>query len=228
MTEATSPLRSVLSTLPFNPITERMSRIHPRPSRNDDEEFSTIASHPSVWTVWNKSSMGFQGTDGFTIYDSKGRLAFRVDNYSRKHKCFAGELLLMNGDGKSIMALRPQILSMHDRWRGFKDKDGMDTSCKTEVFSMRRHSIIQRADKAEVFMDSPDNHSSEPNFRTEGCFKTRNCKILDSNGDEVAHIIHKQVNDSVTLGDEVFSLIIQPSMDTELIMAFLVIMDRIC
>lgn len=102
-------MSSVLSTLPFNPIAERMSRIHPRRSRNNDEELSTIASHPSVWTVWNKSSMGFQGTDGFTIYDSKGRLAFRVDNYSRKHKCFAGELLLMNGDGKPIMALRPQV-----------------------------------------------------------------------------------------------------------------------
>ncbi|WOK96742.1 hypothetical protein Cni_G05449 [Canna indica] len=206
-----------------------MSRIHPTRSKNVDEDLTTTATnHPSVWTVWNKSSMGFQGTDGFSIYDSQGNLAFRVDNYSRMHKCFAGELLLMDGTGKALMAMKPQILSMHDRWRGFKDEDGLESSCKTHVFSMRRRSILQNHDKTEIFLDSPKNHSSVPNFRTEGCFRTRNCKILNGKGDEVAQISHKKVNQSVTLGDEVFTLIIQPSMDTALIMAFLVIMDRIC
>lgn len=87
-----------------------MSRVHPSLRKNDDEEDpATMRLSPSVWTVWKKSSMAFQGTDGFSIYDSKGRLAFRVDNYSRKHKCFAGALLLMDGEGKDIMALKPQV-----------------------------------------------------------------------------------------------------------------------
>lgn len=115
---------------------------------------------------------------------------------------------------------------MHDRWRGFKDEDGIELT-RTHVFSMRRQSILQSRDRAEVFMDNPVNHSSGPTFRTEGSFRTRNCKILDSNGEEVAHTSHK-VNKSVTLGNEVFSLTIQPDIDIELIMAFLVVMDRIC
>lgn len=51
---------------------------------------------------------------------------------------------------------------------------------------------------------------------------------MDRDGQEVARIIRKEVNESVTLSDDVFSLIIQPNMDAELIMAFLVVMDRIC
>jgi hypothetical protein len=44
---------------------------------------------PAVYTVWKRSSMGFQGTDGFSVYDATGSLAFRVDNYSRRRKLFA-------------------------------------------------------------------------------------------------------------------------------------------
>ncbi|CAL9053641.1 unnamed protein product [Musa banksii] len=206
-----------------------MSRVHPSLRKIDDEELATVTNYPSVWTVWKKSSMAFHGTDGFSIYDNKGRLAFRVDNYSRKHKCFEGELLLMDGNGKAVMALRPQqILSMHDRWSGFKGEDDLRTSYKTHVFSMRRRSILQSCEEAEVFMDTPDDQSPVASFRTEGCFKRRNCKILDSKGEEVAQISPKKVNKSVTLSDDVFNLIIQPAMDTELVMAFLVIMDRIC
>jgi hypothetical protein len=60
-------------------------------------------------TVWKRSSMGFPGTDGFSVYDAAGALAFRVDNYSRRRKVFAGELLLMDGQGAPLLALRPQV-----------------------------------------------------------------------------------------------------------------------
>ncbi|RZR85502.1 hypothetical protein BHM03_00012505 [Ensete ventricosum] len=88
---------------------EAMSRVHPAPRKIDDEEVATTTNCPSVWTVWKKSSMGFRGTDGFSIYESMGRLAFRVDNYSRKRKCIAGELLLMDGNGNAVVTLGPQF-----------------------------------------------------------------------------------------------------------------------
>lgn len=172
--------------------------------------------------------MAFQGTDGFSVYDSNGRLAFRVDNYSRRHKCFTGELLLMDGDGRALMALRPHILSMHGRWSGFKGDDGLKTEATPCVFSMRRRLILQRGDGAEVFLGSPDYQSPTPNFRTEGCFRRRCCKILDGKGEEVALICPKKANTSIMLDNDVFSLVIQPGVDCELIMSFLVIMDRIC
>ncbi|RRT63380.1 hypothetical protein B296_00007707 [Ensete ventricosum] len=194
-----------------------MSKIHPTVSKiYDQEELTTTTTNsPSVWTVWKKSSMGFHGSDGFSIYDGKGRLAFRVDNYSRKHKCFAGELLLMDGDGKAVMTLRPQVGSTGPSFSYLLRE------------SLQLTASVACGDEAEVFMDAPDRRSSVPDFRTEGCFRRRNCKIMDRDGQEVARIIRKEVNESVTLSDDVFSLIIQPNMDAELIMAFLLVMDRI-
>jgi hypothetical protein len=67
------------------------------------------ADQPVVYTVWKRSSIGFQGTDGFSVYDSAGKLAFRVDNYSRRRKAFAGDLMLMDGHGTPLLSLRPQV-----------------------------------------------------------------------------------------------------------------------
>lgn len=61
--------------------------------------------------------MGFQGTDGFCVYDDAGRLAFRVDNYSRRRKLCAGDLLLM--DGQASQSARPlELLHSNGRRRG--------------------------------------------------------------------------------------------------------------
>jgi hypothetical protein len=102
-----------------------MSRIHPSSSsetsstttrpdllphrRGEDAggRASSAAAPLHQYTVWKRSSMGgFHGTDGFSVYDDAGALAFRVDNYSRRSKIFAGELLLMDGQGAPLLALR--------------------------------------------------------------------------------------------------------------------------
>ncbi|URD98924.1 hypothetical protein MUK42_32394 [Musa troglodytarum] len=68
-------------------MTESLSKYYCSPRKIDDEEVATTTTNSSsVWIVWKKSSMGFHGTDGFSIYDSMGRLAFRVDNYPRERK----------------------------------------------------------------------------------------------------------------------------------------------
>jgi uncharacterized protein YxjI len=64
---------------------------------------------PTVFTVWQKSSMGFQGTDGFSVYDGSGQLVYRVDNYSRRQKYLTKEIVLMDGDGKALLCLRPRV-----------------------------------------------------------------------------------------------------------------------
>ena len=49
--------------------------------------------------------MGFHGTDSFCVYDSAGRLAFRI-----RQLLSAGELLLMDGQGTQLLSLRPQVI----------------------------------------------------------------------------------------------------------------------
>lgn len=90
-----------------------MSRVHPAESKCEKLFLNHDHQHherPSVLTVWKRSSMSFQGTDGFTVFDHHGRLAFRVDNYSRKNSCVKGGLVLMDGAGKALLTLKPQVI----------------------------------------------------------------------------------------------------------------------
>jgi hypothetical protein len=92
-----------------------MSRIHPNAEASRRRQDAggavpaTAAAAACCYTVWMRSSMGFQGTDGLSVYDAGGALAFRVDNYSRRRKIFAGELTLMDGHGAPLLSLGPQV-----------------------------------------------------------------------------------------------------------------------
>ncbi|CAN6380388.1 unnamed protein product [Urochloa humidicola] len=201
---------------------------------------------PAVYTVWKRSSMGFQGTDGFCVYDDAGRLAFRVDNYSRRRKLCAGELLLMDGQGTPLLSLRPQLLSLHDRWNCYTATDeGVDKkpSSQQQVFTMSRCSALKSSDEAEVHMSGTATSSglsckhpqaaAPAAYRIEGSFSRRSCKIRrGSDGKEAARITRKSAGVAsrpvATLGDDVFSLVVSPGVDVATIMAIVVVMDRIC
>ncbi|KAF5181993.1 Lurp-one-related 5-like, partial [Thalictrum thalictroides] len=90
-----------------------MSRIYPARNTSSDsdlinEVYCDDIISPRVLTVWNRSSMSFQGTNGFTVFNSEGKLVFRVDNYSKKSRCLMGGIVLMDGAGKAILTLKPQ------------------------------------------------------------------------------------------------------------------------
>ncbi|KAM0896019.1 hypothetical protein ACQ4PT_023444 [Festuca glaucescens] len=242
-----------------------MSRIHPSDRRGDHGARRAASAarsgheQPAVYTVWKRSSMGFQGTDGFSVYDAAGRLAFRVDNYARRPKAFAGELLLMDGCGAPLLSLRPQILSLHDRWNCYRvapeegcpdNTDNSSSGPPPQLFSMRKCAALQSTDDAEVYMSSAStatttsgrgcraHPSPPPGFRVEGCFSRRSCKITGSDGHEAARISRKKSGASstvavassrpVSLGDDVFSLVVRPGVDAATVMAIVVVMDRIC
>uniref|UniRef100_A0A0D9XWC8 Uncharacterized protein n=1 Tax=Leersia perrieri TaxID=77586 RepID=A0A0D9XWC8_9ORYZ len=216
-----------------------MSRIHPskRESARARQDVAAAASR-TVYTVWKRSSMGFQGTDGFSVYDGDGSLAFRLDNYSRRRKLFAGDLLLMDGHGSPLLALTPQIISLQDQWncyRASEECQGKRTRSQ-QLFSMRKCSIMQSSSReAEVYMSgcttASDRTGHVPGFWIEGSFWRRSCKIRNSDGEEVARITRKKVGAttlSLTLGEDVFSLEVQPNVDCAMIMAFVIVLDRIC
>ncbi|XP_047051056.1 protein LURP-one-related 8-like [Lolium rigidum] len=241
-----------------------MSRIHPnaeasrrrlllRDAPGGAAESADSASAAACYTVWMRSSMGFQGTDGFSVYDAGGALAFRVDNYSRRRKIFAGELTLMDGHGAPLLSLRPQIISMHDQWNCYKvPEEGQAKRARSQqLFSMRKCSVLQGNREAEVYMSSPACSTTAtttttspasdpapppgpqaPSFWIEGCFRRRSCKIRRGvDGQEVARIARKKAGPGkapLTLGDDVFSLVVQPDVDCAVIMALVVVLDRIC
>ncbi|KAL5720417.1 hypothetical protein ACHQM5_013086 [Ranunculus cassubicifolius] len=208
-----------------------MSRIYPARNASSDSDSSTIEvnldDYPRVLTVWNRSSMTFQGTDGFTVFDGEGKLVFRVDNYSRKNMCLLKGIVLMDGAGKAILTVKPQLLSMQYQWDGYKGEATCRRSSKTPVFSMRRK-LIQRNNEAEIFMGGSIKQGGKPDYTIEGSFRRRSCSIKGPKGELVALLSRKKVNTTVVLSDDVFTLVVQPRFDSELVMAFIIVMDRIC
>lgn len=57
-----------------------------------------------VLTVWRKSLLF--NCEGFTVFDGKGDLRFRVDCYSAGRK---GEIVLMDAAGKSLVTVRRKV-----------------------------------------------------------------------------------------------------------------------
>lgn len=64
----------------------------------------------------------------------------------------------------------------------------------------------------------------------DGCFEKRCCRVTDSKGREVAKISRKKMTSGapVMLSNDVFTLILHPGVECQIVMALLVIMDRIC
>ncbi|KAF8707018.1 hypothetical protein HU200_030545 [Digitaria exilis] len=250
-------------------------RIHPSSETTTPRRPSSSSAALRYYTVWKRSSMGFQGTDGFSVYDAGGALVFRVDNYSRRRKIFAGELLLMDGQGSPLLALRPQVLyygdpsisllvyfvnvftstsraklklkrsynffkqifSMHDQWNCYTASEQVQgkRTKSHQVFSMRKCSVLLKGHEAEVSVSgcgtASDHTGQGSSFWIEGCFRRRSCKIRSSDGKKVAMIMRKKAeaaSSSLTLGDDMFSLVVEPNVDCTMIMASIVVLDRIC
>jgi uncharacterized protein YxjI len=111
------------------------------------------------------------------------------------------------------------------------------SSRRQQIFSMRKCSLVKSTDEAEVYMvgsgctTSSAHDTKVPCFRVQGSFWRRSCKIRNSNNEEVARIITKKArstSESITLDEYVFGLTVMPTVDCTIIMAFVVIMDRIC
>ncbi|KAJ1264641.1 hypothetical protein BS78_08G015400 [Paspalum vaginatum] len=243
------PCTSMLQTSRIHPSEPTTTAATPPPPPPGPQTAAAAAAAAALqqqqYTVWKRSSMGFQGTDGFSVYDAAGALAFRLDNYSRNRKLFAGELVLMDGHGAPLLALRPQIFSMHDQWNCYKvsseESQGKRTRSHQLLFSMSKCSVLQKGHEAEVSMSSSSGRSTasgrtaglhlqgrRSSFWVEGCFRRRSSKICDGDGVEVARIVRKKAeapSSSLTL---VFSLVVQPGVDCAMAMAFVVVLDRIC
>ncbi|KAF5737325.1 putative GTP binding protein [Tripterygium wilfordii] len=213
-----------------------MSKIHPDAENNreynDHVESKECIGDGHLLTVWKRSSMSFQGTDGFTVFDQHGRLVFRVDNYSRKNGFVAGGgLVLMDGAGNALLTLKTQILRVQTQWdayRGDQNECGRSSN-KSIVFSMRSSSsglFRNRKDATDVFMGGVRRQNQTPEYRIEGSFRARDCKIRKASGQVVARMARKRVNTTVLLNSDVFSLFVQPGFDAELVMAFVIILDR--
>ncbi|XP_015938087.1 protein LURP-one-related 12 [Arachis duranensis] len=167
-----------------------------------------------------KTSRFFAG-DGFTVYDCKGQLVFRVDSYGPDARD-KDELVLMDPQGRCLLTVKRKRPSLHQRWEGFK---GERIDGDKALLSMKRTSLIGRS-RASVIVEVYDKPGVE--YHIEGCFSQRCCKIYNAAKKLMAEIRRKvDSTTSVMLGKEVFSLYVKPGFDGALAMGLVLVLDQI-
>ncbi|CAH1451432.1 unnamed protein product [Lactuca virosa] len=94
-----------------------MSRVYPqRPSPSSPSPY--MSSKLESFTIWMKSLVF--NTHGCTVYNSKGEIIYRVDNYD--NKC-GQEVYLMDIRGNVLYSLRQKKLRLFGCWDGYKWDD---------------------------------------------------------------------------------------------------------
>lgn len=86
-----------------------MTRVYPNAPATEAQSLLELTAGEKegkevVMTVWRKSLLF--NCKGFTVFDGKGDLRFRVDCYSAGRK---GEIVLMDAAGKSLFTIRRKV-----------------------------------------------------------------------------------------------------------------------
>ncbi|EXB67293.1 hypothetical protein L484_025775 [Morus notabilis] len=166
----------------------------------------------------SKTSLFYAG-DGFTVYDSKAELVFRVDTYGPDIR-EKYELVLMDPHGRCLLTVRRKRPSLHQRWEGFL---GERTDGQKPIFSVKRSSIIGRSGVTVEVYGRPGEE-----YQIEGSFAQRCCTIFNARKEIVAEIRRKvDASTNVVLGKDVFSLCLKPGFDGAFAMGLVLVLDQI-
>ncbi|KAA8517600.1 hypothetical protein F0562_015074 [Nyssa sinensis] len=197
----------------------------PAPVTDAWESPKSSDGNSGILTVWNKSLLF--NCDGFTVFDAKGNLVFRVDNYCVGSKA---EIVLMDASGKSLLTIRRKRLSLADNWLVFNGETTVHP-----LFSVRKHvNLLNTKSLAHVSAGCGGNgsrSSSSPRnknaiYEIEGSYTQRCCAVYDDKRRQVAEIKRKEAVGGVAFGMDVFRLIIQPEIDSAVAMALVIMLDQ--
>ncbi|KAK8697748.1 hypothetical protein V6N13_113886 [Hibiscus sabdariffa] len=171
------------------------------------------AREEAILTVWKKSLLF--NCNGFTVFDSKGDLVFRVDNYMEGNK---GEILLMDARGNPLLTIRRKKMSLGDHWFVYEGETRVNPR-----FSVKKSVNILR-NKCLAYVNNQRNNIM---YEIEGSYSQRNCTVYDDKRRPVAEIKRKEAVGGVAFGTDVFRLIVRPDYITqESAMALLILLDQ--
>ncbi|XP_062203416.1 protein LURP-one-related 8-like [Phragmites australis] len=169
---------------------------------------------PAVLTVWRKSLLF--NCDGFTVFDAKGDLAFRVDCYAAYRR--RAEVVLMDVAGKPLLTIRRKRLSLAEHWVIY---DGDATAAKdSPLLSVRRPASL-RASRALAHITPLASSISAEAYVVEGSYGRRACAVRDARGEAVAEVRRKEA-----VGNDVFRLVADPRLGAPLAMGLVIALDE--
>ncbi|KAF5774839.1 putative tubby-like protein [Helianthus annuus] len=206
----TNPLHHLLTELAF---LSTMAKVYPQTPSSPSQSPSSspyVSSKQEFFTIWMKSLV--YNSHGCTAYNSSGEIVYRVDNYDTK--C-SSQVYLMDIRGKVLFAIQRKKLPVFGCWDGYK----WDFSKKQRWFRVTRK-------RQTIHVDLGVGEGGYKIVKTGGKlgFKIIN---TDQDGALVAEFKPKQTASGIDLGNDVFTLTVEPDVDQSLIMAIIMVLGLI-
>uniref|UniRef100_A0A0D9ZX78 Protein LURP-one-related 8 n=1 Tax=Oryza glumipatula TaxID=40148 RepID=A0A0D9ZX78_9ORYZ len=211
-----------------------MTKVHPNvavvaPAVVEEEKGEAVSL-----TVWRRSLL-FNGK-GFTVFDGKGNLVFRVESYAGGSP---REVVLMDADGRALLTIRRKKLSFADEWLIYDGDAASPAAPAPKRFTARRH-VSLRPTKSLAHL-SPARASSSAaagggsatapsgacRYDVEGSYAARCLDVFASAcaGEQrrrVAAVCSKEA----AVGPDVFRLVVEPGFEPALAMAVVILLDQ--
>nr|WAU86911.1 birch protein [Betula platyphylla] len=181
-----------------------------------------FSSKQETFTIWMKSLV--LGGKGCTVFDAKGQIVYRVDNYSCKCK---DEVYLMDFKGKVIFTMLRKRFKLFRFWEGYRST-ATEIDSKKPGFQVRQTLRIQRGHSpCQVTVGLDENQPRHYKIQSWGSSSKSACKIVDQFGVLVAELKRKKAACGVDLGNDVLTMVVEPSIDHSLIMGVFVVYSLI-
>ncbi|KAJ1285949.1 hypothetical protein BS78_03G316300 [Paspalum vaginatum] len=185
-----------------------MAKVHPNsnvlPSPAGEE-----AEAPTTLTVWRKSLLF--NCRGFTVFDARGDLAYRVDSYDAE-----AEVVLMDPAGRAAFTVRRKRLSLSgEQWLIYPGEES-----RRPVHAVKRGGGGGAKTMARVAPCAAASASAA--YEVEGSYARRRCVVYDRERRAVAELQPKEA----VVGTDVFRLVVRPGVDVSLAMAVVVALDQ--
>ncbi|KQK10317.1 protein LURP-one-related 8 [Brachypodium distachyon] len=196
-----------------------MAKVHPNvvvPARGAGEraaaeEEPTTAT--TVLTVWRKSLLF--DCKGFTVFDARGDLAYRVDSYASES---GDEVVLMDAAGRPAFTVRRKRSFSGQQWLVFAGEE-----TRRPVYCVRRSGARGGKTLAHVTpcCASGSGELSSSGYEVEGSYAKRSCVVYDGERRAVAEVRPKEE----VVGTDVFRLAVhhQPGSGVGVALAMAVV-----
>ncbi|WOL01872.1 hypothetical protein Cni_G10591 [Canna indica] len=201
-------------------VPESMAKIHPSAGASAKAPSAACTGEweraPVVLTVWRKSLL--LNGNGFAVFDAKGNLAFRVDNYASGSKA---EVLLMDGSGKPLLTIRRKKLSLGEHWLIYEGEEAANPR-----FAVKRHVNLLPSRALAQVTSCASAAIAKSSYKIEGSYSQRRCAVLDGEGRQLVEIKRKESAGGVAFGLDVFCLVVQPGFDASFAMAIVMLLEQ--
>ncbi|KAL8112436.1 protein LURP-one-related 4-like [Apium graveolens] len=178
-----------------------MAKVYPcKPSSSS----ASCSSSGKTYTIWMKSLVA--NGNGFTVYDSFGKVVYRIDNYSNKS---CREVYLMDLHGSVLFSMFQKKLFGFGQWNGYNK----DAKVKNERpwFEVKNSNNFLKRRETEYHVTMGSDSTSF--YKIKGIKGKCEFNITDKQGRVVAEVKQKQSSSGVLLGQDVLSLKLEPLVD---------------